>query len=164
MRPEAFSSLVAETYRNHGHHVLRRAMKLLRSEADAREVVQEVFLALLDDPSQFAERSALTTWMYSATTHRCLNRLRDTRTRSRIDADRAELLPVSTSRTNAEDTTELVRLLRRLPPDLAHVAVYYYGDEMTQDEIASVLGCSRRHVCNLLDRLRESVRLEKEGV
>jgi RNA polymerase sigma-70 factor (ECF subfamily) len=43
--------------------------------------------------------------------------------------------------------------LRELPEPLAHVAVYYYMDELTQDEISRILGCSRRHVGNLLERL-----------
>ncbi len=49
-------------------------------------------------------------------------------------------------------------LLARMPPELARVAVYHYADEMTHDEIALLLECSRRHVGNLIERLHERVR------
>jgi RNA polymerase sigma factor (sigma-70 family) len=46
----------------------------------------------------------------------------------------------------------MTEMLGRLPHDLAEVVVYYYLDEMTQDEIADQIGCSRRQVGHLLDR------------
>ena len=153
---------IADAYRSHGHHVLRRAVRLLGNEVDAAEVLQEVFLSLIDDPAQFSDRSSLPTWLYSATTNRCLNRMRDERTRSRIVAERGLSMPVSSSPTQAEDVAELRELLRTLPADLAQVAVYYFGDEMTHDEIARVLGCSRRHVGHLVERLAAAVRLREE--
>jgi RNA polymerase sigma factor (sigma-70 family) len=151
---------IEAVYRSHGHHVLRRASRLLGSEVDAREVLQDVFLSLLDDPSQFAGRSSLATWLYAATTHLCLNRIRNQRVRSRIVAERAGSLPVASSPTEAEDGAVLREVLARLPEDLARVAVYYYGDEMTHEEIAGVLGCSRRQVGNLVERLTLAVSKE----
>ncbi len=37
------------------------------------------------------------------------------------------------------------------------MAVYYYLDEMTQDEIAALLGCSRRNVGRMLARLHDQL-------
>ena len=48
---------------------------------------------------------------------------------------------------------QLRMLLERIPEPLAHVAVYAYVDGLTQDEIARVMRCSRRHVSALLERL-----------
>jgi RNA polymerase sigma-70 factor (ECF subfamily) len=141
---------------------MRRAARLLGNEVDASEVVQEVFLSLIDDPSQFGDRSSLLTWLYSATTNRCLNRIRDERTRSRIVNERGASLPVASSATQTEDVAELRGLLRSLPLHLAQVAVYYFGDEMTHEEIARVLGCSRRHVGHLVERLAVAVRSPEE--
>ena len=148
----ASASAIDEVYRTHGHHVRRRAMRLLGNESDAREVLQEVFVSLLSNPSQYAGRGALTTWLYSATTNACLNRLRDARTRRQIleRAGAPEPLRVATA---PDDALELRRLLARLPADLARVAVHHHLDEMTHEEIASMMGCSRRHVGDLLARL-----------
>jgi len=43
--------------------------------------------------------------------------------------------------------------LEQLPRALAEVAVYYYVDELSQQEIADLMGCSRRHVGHLIERL-----------
>jgi DNA-directed RNA polymerase specialized sigma24 family protein len=40
-----------------------------------------------------------------------------------------------------------------MPEPLALVAVYYYVDELSHAEIARIMGCSSRHVGNLLERL-----------
>ncbi len=150
-------SFIEAAYRSHGHHVMRRAARLLGSDADAKEVVQEVFLNLINDPSQFSGSSALTTWLYAATTHMCLNRLRNERTRSRILAERGESLPSASYGTHTEDAASLRQLLARLPGNLAEVAVYYYGDEMTHEEIAKIIGRSRRHVGDLVERIALAV-------
>jgi RNA polymerase sigma factor (sigma-70 family) len=144
-------------YRAHGAPVLRRARGLLRDEEEAREVLHEVFMSLLESPSQVRGGSALTTWLYSATTHACLNRLRNGRTRARLlAADEAE--KGSRVSPSAERATILRDLLARVGPELAQVAVYYYADEMTHEEIATVLSCSRRHVGDLVAQLHEAVR------
>src|SRR6185295_4628919 len=76
-------------YRRHAPSVFRRARALLGSDADAHEVVQELFLSLFERPDQYQGRSALTTFMYSATTHACLNRIRNRKTRLRLISEHA---------------------------------------------------------------------------
>jgi len=53
-----------------------------------------------------------------------------------------------------ESMLELRRLLGSVSEEMAQACVYHYVDELTQDEIAAVMGCSRRHVGHLLERLR----------
>src|SRR4051812_368461 len=55
----------------------------------------------------------------------------------------------------SEQVATVRDLLSRLPDRLAEVAVYYYVDEMTHAEIAGILGCSRRHVGDILQRLQQ---------
>jgi RNA polymerase sigma-70 factor (ECF subfamily) len=151
---------VEGAYRKHGHSVLRRARNLLGNEADAAEALQEVFLSLLERPDQFEHRSSVLTFLYSTTTHLCLNRLRNARTRARILEEHAQRVPAAAEE-RPEPTAQLRQLLARLPDNLRAAAVYHYLDEMTQEEIAETMGCSRRHVGNLLQRLRELVQKQE---
>lgn len=139
---------------------MRRARFLLGSEDDAREMLNEIFVSLLDKPEQFSEKSSITTWLYSVTTHGCLNRLRNERTRRRILSESA-LPPSETSNESPEHAVMLRQELTRLPQELAEVAVYHYLDGMTHDEIAGVLNCSRRHVGDLIERMHAQVNEEK---
>lgn len=148
---------IEQAYLKYGQSVLRRARALLGNEEDAREMVHEIFLGLLEAPEQYQQRSALATWLYSATTHRCLNRIRDRK--KRLKLLREQPAPAASLAAGASaDGATLRRLLAALPEEVAAVAVYHYLDEMTQQEIADALGRSRRHVANLLQRLTELVR------
>src|SRR5262245_62417259 len=75
---------IEDIYRRHGDVVLRRATAILGDSTEALDVLQQIFLALLDDPTRFEGRSAVTTWLYRVTTNTCLNRLRDQQTRARL--------------------------------------------------------------------------------
>jgi RNA polymerase sigma-70 factor, ECF subfamily len=148
-----------DVYRKYGHSVLRRARALLGNEADANEVLQEVFASLVDRPAQFEGRSSVATWLYSVTTHGCLNRLRNERTRRGILEAHGAALEDKTSE-DPERHAMLRQLLASLPAPLADVAAYRYLDGMTHDEIAALLDCSRRHVGDLLERMHAWVQKE----
>jgi len=141
----------AELYRLHAPGAFRRALCLLRSEADAHEVVQDLFVSLLERPEQYAGRGDLTGFMYKAITHACLNRLRNQRNRARLI--HAHVVPRMAPQPRAAPAEQLATLLSelaRMPETLALVAVYYFVDGMTHDEIAPLLGCSPRQVGNLV--------------
>jgi RNA polymerase sigma-70 factor (ECF subfamily) len=144
---------LARTYERVAPMTLRRARRILGNDEAARDVVQDVFVSLLAHQEELSDE-ALVPWLYRSTTNLCLNRLRDDSTRATLLAKQ----PSPARSSQAVDEAAILRdTLRRLPADLKAVAFYYYADEMTHDEIASVLGCSRRHVGNLVQRLHAEV-------
>lgn len=145
-----------QLYRDHGHAVLRRARRMLKNDDDARDVVQDVFLDVFRNPDRFEQRSSIATYLYGATTHACLNRIRNGRTRSRL----MEIETAARSQESAatsETRTLAAEILGGLSEDDAALAVYLFCDELTHDEIAEVFGCSRRHVGDLALRLRRRI-------
>ena len=150
--------LVEEVYRSHGDLVLRRAQQILGDEGEAREALQEVFMSLVKSPTQLEGKRSLSAWLYAATTHHCLNVVRNRRTRTRI-VDQ-HLLPTQpqSCAPDAEARASVRQALGRLPDELAQAAVYYYLDEMTHEEIGKLLGYSRRHVGNLLRAVQALLR------
>jgi RNA polymerase sigma-70 factor, ECF subfamily len=143
-----------QLYRSHGVAVLRRAWQLLGNEQEAQDVLQDVFTSLLRHPEQFAGRSSPMTFLYAMTTNCALGRLRRQGTQSRLlQAQHAAAEEPWSA--GPEALVELRHSLASLPEELAQVAVYYHIDELTQDEIAVVMGCSRQWVGKLLQRLRE---------
>lgn len=157
--PESFDAL----YRRYVGGVFRRARHLLGNHADAEEVVHDVFLSLYERPDQFRGQSAMATYLYAATTNACLTRLRNERTRQRLMREReapqaSEIAPGL----SAEQWYALRTTLAELSPPLGDVAVYYYMDELTQEEIAQLIGCSRSQVGNLLKQIEERLASPKE--
>jgi len=149
-------------YRTHGHGVLRRARQILASDDEAGEILQEIFLGLVARPEQFDGRSSPSTFLYAVTTRACLQRLRDRRNRLRLIAEQVQ--PWATEiDPRAIDAAAIVRdVLAQLPDEEACAAVHYHLDGMTHAEIAEVVGCSRRHVGNMLERLARRLDATKE--
>ncbi len=145
---------VDELYKRYAPQAYRRARRVLGNDAEAHEVVQDVFVSLLEKPEQYKGMSQLTTFMYSVVTHACLNRMRNQRNRLRLVRESLPTLGETTDRTLTPETRMVLRsVLSRLPEELAAAAVYYHLDGMTHDEIARVMQCSPRHVGDVLQRL-----------
>ena len=90
-------------------------------------------------------------WLYRVTTNLCLTRLRDSARRRDI-LDRAAV-PVSAEPT-IDSALTLQTLLRNIPADLQEIAVSYFVDRMSQDEIAAHVGLPRRTVGYRLEQFR----------
>jgi RNA polymerase sigma factor (sigma-70 family) len=153
---------VGSLYLQHGHSVLRRARQILGSEDEAEEVLQEIFLGLVERPEQFEGRSEPSTWLYSATTHACLSRLRNRRNRRRLLEEQVLPWITDVDPRSAVAAPEVREVLAQLPEEEASAAVYHYLDGMSHAEVAEVLGCSRRHVGDLLKRASRRLVAQQE--
>jgi RNA polymerase sigma factor (sigma-70 family) len=144
---------VEQLYRQYGFAVLRRARAILRSEAEAREAMQDVFVTVLTRGDSFRGDSSPMTWLYAVTSHLCLNRLRDKKRQQALLAERAEGSQPSEG-PDPERAHAVRELLSSVPEAEARAAVYLYFDDLSHEEIAALMGCSRRKVGGLLERFR----------
>jgi DNA-directed RNA polymerase specialized sigma24 family protein len=120
-------------YRRYAGLVLRRARRILGDDQLAHDVCQDVFVQLVRSQATWTSPSAVG-WLYRTTTNCCLRRL---------PPPQSLTPPLS---------TQLV--LRGIPERLHEIAIYYGLDEMSQEEIALVLGLSQKTVSNRLRELR----------
>ena len=160
MRPELDVEML---YRKYGHSVLRRARQILASDDEAAEVLQELFTSLVARPEQFDGRSAPSTYLYAATTHACLSRLRNRRNRDRLINEQVRPWTTAVDPRSAEAIPMVRDVLAQLTDEEARAAVYHYLDGMSHAEIAEVLGCARRTVGKLLERLARRFAERKEA-
>jgi len=152
---------VEELYERYSRSVFRRARRLLGDDEAAKDATQEVFLRILRmNPLPALEPNPMA-WLYRTTTNLCLNRLRDTKRRG-------ELLTSFQSHSAADcnESRVIVQgILDQVPEALQEVAIYYYVDELSHDEISSIIGVSRRTVGNRLVSFHEFVgALLRKGV
>lgn len=141
-------------YRRFGAAARRRALALLGDEPAAADAVQEVFLRVLRERGSFRGEGSPLRWIYRITTNHCLNVLRDARRQQQLLE--AKVRPVdAVDLPIAETRATLGWVLARLPGELSEVAVYFYIDEMSLDEIAELLSVSRRTVAYRLRDFRE---------
>jgi RNA polymerase sigma factor (sigma-70 family) len=135
-------------YSRYSRSVLRLARRLLRDDEAAKDAMQEVFLRVLrvEDMDRFSPNPMA--WLYRTTTNLCLNRLRDMRRRGQLLA----MWTVNEERVDADADARLLiqRILAVVPDELQDIAVYYYVDELSHEEIAGIVGVSRRTIGNRL--------------
>jgi RNA polymerase sigma factor (sigma-70 family) len=134
-------------YRRYSALVLRRARRMLADDQAARDVCQDVFVQLLRAGSSWAKAVSPVGWLYRTTTNCCLNRIRGKRRWH-------EFLRALSPEPAVTPSMPVRLLLQGLPAHLQEIALYYAFDQMSQQEIALVLGLSQKTVSNRLRELR----------
>ncbi len=153
MLAESEEGNFAGVYARYNCIVFRRARNLLRDEDAAADATQEVFLRLLRNGDSSAFAANPMAWLLRTTTNLCLNNLRDRRRQS-------ELLRMeeALATRNDGDARVIVRsILKQIPENLHDVVLNYYVDGRSQEEIAGIVGLSRRTVCNRLASFHAAV-------
>ncbi len=151
-----------DSYRRYGPALLRKARRLLRNEEDARDSVQALFVELLASGQAAPDLP----YLYRALNSRCLNLLRDEKTRARLREREAHSLrgaPRIAPDTMALGLDTLLKLSLRLDEAVMETLVCRFVDEMGQEETANFLGVSRKTVQNRLARVEEELRLLGRG-
>jgi RNA polymerase sigma-70 factor (ECF subfamily) len=163
----AFEALV----RGHGGRLLSVARRLLGSNEDAEDAVQETFIKAFKAIHTFEERSQLHTWLHRIVVTTSLMKLRERRRRPQASID--ELLPSFT--TDGHQTTEcgewsdallerketasIVRqAIEMLPEQYRAVLVLRDIEERDTAETAAILGASATVVKVRLHRARQALR------
>lgn len=146
---------VGELYGRYSRSVYRRARQLLGDDDSARDATQEVFLRVIRAGGRVPAEPTPTAWLHRVTTNLCLNRLRDRKRHSALLS--AEGPPPTSTGAVGEVRAVVLQVMERVPEDLQEVAIYYFVDELTYDEIARVLTISRRTVGNRLEAFRALV-------
>lgn len=143
-----------ELFARYSKPVYRRALKLLSDADAAKDVLQEVFLKLLSREGSAESISNPMAWIYQVTTNHCLNILRDNKRRDQLLSAEATF---SAELDSAETRAIVHRILDRVDPELQSCAVYYYVDELSHEEIAEILGVSRRTIGNRIASFHAAV-------
>jgi RNA polymerase sigma-70 factor (ECF subfamily) len=143
------------------HHapLFRFAWRLTGSIADAEDIVQECFLALIRPGSTYdSDRTPVRTYLFGAVRNQALKRRR-----AAVAPDREPPEPVDRRspesealRTELEDTVG--RAVRELPDTQREVLILAHYEQLPLAEIADVMGLDIGAVKSRLQRARASLR------
>jgi RNA polymerase sigma-70 factor (ECF subfamily) len=149
-----------DLFERYGDVIFRRCLRLLRDEAEAHDAVQDVFLKALTRGSSYDGRGAPLTWLYGIATLHCLQALRNRGRRAALDGE----LPARGPQNPDAENRLLVRiLLEDLEPELQQMVVLRFVDGMTVEEVAEVVGISRKTAGKRLAAFAERSRRLLEG-
>ena len=126
-------------------------------EATAGDITQQVFLKLFSSIGQFQGDAEFTTWLYRLTTNACVDEARKRR-RWLPFGDWTEMKEPRVKRTqeyeqaSREVADSVKRAVATLRPKLRVVLLLKYFEELSYEEIAAVVGCSKGTVASRLNR------------
>jgi RNA polymerase sigma-70 factor (ECF subfamily) len=164
----------AELVRREGGRMLAVARRILRAEDDARDAVQDAFLAAFRHLSDFAGEARLSTWLHRITVNAALMRLRSRkRLREdsidpllpRFDEDghfsapvRAWPVPCDEALGQQQSATLVRACIDRLPESHRTVIVLRDLEGLDTAETAAALGIGVDAVKMRLHRARQALR------
>ncbi len=173
--PAAFEMLVEQ----YGDKIYRLAAGITRNSADAEDVLQEVFLSVLQHIKDFEGRAALGTWIYRIAANAALMKLR---TRPAVPLipweeelpqfrpDGGHQAPVTDWSRNPEESlmeketrAVLQDALATLPPEYRVVVLLRDVEGLSASETAETLGLSMAAVKSRLHRGRLFLRARVNG-
>jgi RNA polymerase sigma factor (sigma-70 family) len=140
---------LAEHYREHWPRLVRLARLLTGSEAIGEEIAQEAYLGLLaakrpvENPSAYLRRSVV---------NRCINLGRHLKHERSYLANQREVAVIP------PEHDEMWNRLRTLPAKQRAVMVLRYYEDLSEREIAAIVGCKPGTVKSLSSRALEQLR------
>lgn len=154
---ELDSRLLAQWYQCYAFPVYRRCKRMLGSAQDAHDAVQEVFLRAHRYGATVLDDQAPLHWLYRVADRHCLDVLERRRKQGpwaqtmalqAQHAERAEQGPW-------EDARLAFQVLQACSERVRSIALAYFVEGLTQDEIAQSEGLSRKTVREKLSQFKQ---------
>ena len=150
-----------DIYTKYGPALARKCERMLGNSHDAEDVVQALFVELVQKGK--IEVVDLK-YLYRAATNRCISILRSRKNRARLLEKQHKV--VAPGRTLLDEQVIsfdlLTKLVARLDKKSAEILVYRHLDDMQMEEIADLLGITRRTVHNRLTKVKRVAKVLSE--
>jgi RNA polymerase sigma-70 factor, ECF subfamily len=160
-------------YNDHARRAMAVAVRVLRSESEAEDVVQETFLEIWRRAAQFDnQRGGAAAWVVTIARSRAIDRLRSSGTSSRaIEAASGSLVPTAERLPSEEaerrrDEVRVAAALGELPAEQRQTIELAYFEGLSQSEIAaktgSPLGTVKMRVKLAMGKLAKSLKPDED--
>ena len=145
------------------------AFSLLKNEADAEDIVQDTFVALIESYDSIKDKSKVTSWLKKTAANKCLDRIKLAKTDTMDEEffDNVEAVPedfLPDSIVESEDARKIVMNIinNSLSDDIRRTLILFYFDDMSIKEIAGALGVPEGTVSRRLNFARNKIKKEVE--
>ena len=133
---------LTELYERYGNALMALAYRLTGSQADAEDVLHDVFLGLPEALAKYDERGSLESWIKRVTARVALTKLRSRRREREVDLDDVHIAPESGAMHRLTDLVAVQRAIDALPDSLRAVFVLREVEGYSHAEIAALLEIS----------------------
>lgn len=160
---DILQQLFSELFREHEHKLYAFVVKVLRSDAQAKDIVQDVFLKLWTIREQLHEIGNIDAFLYRLTENKVYDHLRAAATRERTRQELWLRLRQAGDATpdflEAKEYHSLIQqAIHQLPPQRRTIYLLSKEDGLKQQQIARELHISPHTVRNQLAEAFRSIR------
>jgi RNA polymerase sigma factor (sigma-70 family) len=162
----------------HKTRVFNTALSFVQSKEDAEDLTQEVFIEVYHSLEKFKGQSSVSTWIYRITVNKSLDHLRKINRKKRFGF-MTSLFHKESGEVNIDaghfdhpgillEKKEKAKMLFEVIDDLSGnqktAFILYHVEELSQKEIAEVMGLSAKAVESLIARARSTLRTKLESL
>jgi RNA polymerase sigma-70 factor (ECF subfamily) len=144
---------------SHQRRVYNFLYQMTRQRQDAEDLTQQTFLKAFHHLARFDPRRPLVNWLLTIARHNALNHFRAARNWQEIPPDAAGHEPSPARRAEDRDlATDLWQRARvLLSPREFEILWLRFGEDLSTEETARIVGLTRTHVKVLLFRARRTL-------
>jgi len=132
-------------------------LQLVKSEADAQDLVQNVFIAFYEHIDSIEEATSVS-YLYRIAHNKALSFIKQRNRTLLVDPVRFSRLPDTNTSPSEQDYSQLRNAIAELPVRLSTVIHLQYYDGLSYKDISSTLGISVKAVETLLVRAKKILR------
>ena len=152
---EVTKDYISDLLDKYSDMVLRIAYTYLKNRADAEDIVQDVFLRIIDKKPSFNDESHEKSWLIRATINMCKNKVNMFWNKNKCSIDDVQEFAVSDKYNTDTSVFQAVMALG----EKYRVMVYmYYYEGYSTPEIADVIGKNETTIRSLLHRARNKLK------
>jgi len=152
---EVTKDYISDLLDKYGDMVLRIAYTYLKNRADAEDIVQDVFLRIIDKKPSFNDENHEKSWLIRATINMCKNKVNMFWNKNKCSIDDVQEFAVS-DKYNTD--TSVFQAVMALGEKYRVVVYMYYYEGYSTPEIAKVIGKSETTIRSLLHRARNKLK------
>jgi RNA polymerase sigma-70 factor, ECF subfamily len=154
-----------ELYRRYGRSAYSLARRIMRSDTDAEDVTQEVFVKIWQKALEYAPaRGSVSTWLMTIAHHAAIDALRRRTSRDTVHPEDNELERTPDTRIDVDNTLENVmvtKAMENLTPDERQLIELAYFEGLSHSQLATrtgiPLGTIKSRIRVGLQKLREAL-------
>ena len=152
---EVTKDYISDLLDKYSDMVLRIAYTYLKNRADAEDIVQDVFLRIIDKKPSFNDESHEKSWLIRATINMCKNKVNMFWNKNKFSIDDVQEFAVS-DKYNTD--TSVFQAVMALGEKYRVVVYMYYYEGYSTPEIADVIGKNETTIRSLLHRARNKLK------
>jgi len=146
-----------EIYSLYSPQIFRVCMGYVNDHDQAKDLVQETFIAVWRNLSSFRNESKISTWIFRIATNNCLRAIEKNKRVTKVELPFN--LPVVQEETQEEKLTFLYNCIAELE-EMDRIIIGLVLEDLPQAEIAGIVGLSAGNIRVKIHRIKEKLAIK----